>query len=478
MANYAYERLPAFDASFLAFESANTHMHLSWTWIFEGGSLVGPDGGVDIKRVRRHVASRLYRFPRFRQRIEHTPVEGHPVWVDDANFKLHYHVRHTSLTDPGDTRRLKTTTSSIVSQPLDRSKPLWELWVIEGLQDHRFAVVTKTHHCMVDGVATVDLMTGLLDRQPKAEAEEPVDWIPRPAPSAVELGRDMIRDRVSNALSLTQRLGASLQVPSWHDLRDGSHRLGALVGAGIAGSVETPLNRPVGPHRMVNWLQLRRADVQALAARLGGSEIDVVLASIAGAVHRFFHRQGFKLGARPFRVVLPESRRGDSEPGMLGNRASGWIMPLPVGEADAGRRFRGVVSERSRLTTDNRQLGLETLLDLSELAGGRALSLGIDISHRLHPYNLIVTEIPGPQERRYLLDAGLLEAYPQLPLFQNQGMAIGVAHYLDQLDIGLTVDWEIVPDLRAMAQDVRESFEELQALPTPTRRSKKVGAAS
>jgi len=473
MANYAYERLPAFDASFLVFESPNTHMHLSWTWIFEGGSLVGADGGVDIKRVRRHVASRLYRFPRFRQRILYTPIEGHPVWVDDENFKLHYHVRHTSLTDPGDSRRLKTTTSSIVSQPLDRSKPLWELWVIEGLQDGRFAVVTKTHHCMVDGVSTVDLMTGLLDREPQAEAGEPVDWIPRPAPSTFELARDAVRDRVASALSLTQQLTGTLQAPPWSGLRSSSQKLRTLVGAGLAGSVETPLNRAVGPHRMVNWLQLRRSDVVAVAERLGGTASDVVLASIAGAVHRFFQRSNFKLGARPFRVVLPESRRGDDEPGMLGNRASGWIMPLPVGEADPARRYRGVVSERSRLNADNRQLGLEALLDLTELAGGRALNLGIDISRRLHPYNLIVTQIPGPQEPRFLLDAALAEAYPQLPLFQNQGLAIGVAQYLDQLDIGLTVDWEIVPDLRLVAQDIRESFEELQGLPAPVRRTKR-----
>jgi len=479
MANYAYDRMPAFDASFLIFESPNTHMHIAWTWVFEGGSLVGADGGVDIERVRRHVAARLYRFPRFRQRIRFTPLEGHPVWVDDEGFKLHYHVRHTSLTEPGDERRLKTTTSSILSQPLDRSKPLWELWVIEGLQDGGFAIVTKTHHCMVDGVSTVDLMTGLLDREPQEGAAEPVDWIPRPAPTTFELARDALLDRAGGAMALTRRLGASWQDNArLSEIRDGVDKLRQMIGAGMTGAVETPINRPVGPHRMVNWVRLPRPEVEALATALEATPTDIVLASIAGAVQRFFARSGFQLGARPFRVVLPESQRDESEPGTLGNRASGWILPLPVAEADPIRRFRGVVSETRRLHSGNRQLGLEWLLDVSALLGGRALELGIDVSRRLHPYNLIVTQIPGPQEPRYLLDAALVDAYPQLPLFQNQGLGIGVATYRDRLDIGLTADWEILPNLHDFAKDLRLAYDELRTLKAPKRRRPRAAATA
>ncbi len=466
MANYAYERLSAHDASFLLFESPNTHMHIAWTWIFDGGSLVGDDGGVDVARIRRHVAARLFRFPRFRQRIVFTPLEGHPVWVDDDRFKLHYHVRHASLTEPGDERRLQTTVSSIVSQPLDRSKPLWEMWVVEGLQNGRFAVVTKTHHCMVDGVSTVDLMTGLLDVEPRVQPDDPVDWIPRPAPTGAELWRDSMVDRLGLAGAFIRRVaddaralgsapGAELaaRLSTWRD----------VVSASLSGTPTTPVNRAPGPHRFVNWLRLSSDEVRATATRLQGTEDDVVLATVAGALRRHFDRDGFRLRRQSFRIVFPDTQQREAGSGMH-NRASGWIVALPVDEADARRRFRTIAKTTATLTPANRALGLERLLQAAEIGGGRLLQAGVDVSRRLHPYNLIVSRIPGPAAPRFLLDAELGEAYPQLPLFENQSLGIAVSSYVDHLDIGIIADWEVLPDLGPFVTDLRESFQELAAL--------------
>jgi len=467
MANYAYERLSAHDASFLVFESPNTHMHISWAWIFDPGSLVDAEGGVDIDKIRRHVAARLFRFPRFRQRIGYTPLEQHPVWIDDENFKLHFHVRHASLPDPGEERRLQATVSSIVSQPLDRSKPLWEMWIVEGLQGGRFAIVTKTHHCMVDGVSTVDLMTGLLDREPQPEPDDAVEWLPRPAPSAVERWRDSFVDRIGLAATLLRRLaddahdlrGASREelTQRWASWRD-------TLSASVSGAPATPINRPPGPHRFVTWLRLERAEVRAVGERLGGSDDDVVLAIVAGALWRLFRRQGFRLQRQSFRVVVPATRLPDADPGTLHNRAAGWIVPLPVDEADARRRFRAVAKTTSALTEANQTLGLERLLQAAEIGGSFLLHAGIGVSRRLHPYNLIISRIPGPSEPRYLLDAPLREAYPQVPLFENQSLGIAAATYLDHLDIGITADWEVLPDLGPFVADLHESFAELRVL--------------
>jgi WS/DGAT/MGAT family acyltransferase len=442
-------------------------MHIAWTWIFAGGSLLGADGGIDVARIRRHVAARLFRFPRFRQRIVFTPVEGHPVWVDDDRFKLHYHVRHASLTEPGDDRRLQTTVSSIVSQPLDRSKPLWEMWVVEGLEAGRFAVVTKTHHCMVDGVSTIDLMTGLLDREPRGQPDEPVDWIPRPAPTGQELWLDSLRDRVGLAARLVQRLSGDVQevrAASREVIRERLASWRDVVSASLSGAPATPINRPPGPHRFVSWLRLDLGEVRAAAERLHGSEDDVVLATVAGALWRLFRRAGFRLQRQSFRVVMPAAQHRDSDPGMLHNRASGWIVPLPVEEADARRRFRAVAKTTAGLSAANRTLGVERLLQAAEVGGGVVLQAGVDVSRRLHPYNLIVSRIPGPRERRWLLDAELAEAYAQVPLFENQSLGIAVSTYVGHLDIGVIADWEVMPDLGPFVTDLRESFAELAAL--------------
>jgi WS/DGAT/MGAT family acyltransferase len=467
MANYVYERLSAQDASFLHFESPNTPMHLSWTWVFAGGTLTAPDGGVDIARIRQHVASRLYRFPRFRQRLAFTPLEGHPVWVDDEGFKLHYHVRHASLPDPGDDARLKTTTAAIISQPLDRSKPLWELWVVEGLAGGGFAVVSKTHHCMVDGVASVDLMTGLLDETPCAAAGEAPEWIPRPAPSAMALSRDAVVDRLRLASQVAGDGLAGLGSPG-APVR-ALLEIGRALTGGLPRAPETPFNRPVGPHRFVSWTRLPLEETRRIGRRLGATVGDVMLATIGGALGTFCARRGWTPSDGTLRVAVPGNPRPDVERGMLGNRASAWILCLPIDERDPVRRVHATVAELSRAKGTSPASPGEAWLRVAELAGHAGLGAAVRARQWLHSYNLIVTNIPGPRAARHLLDATLVEAYPQVPLFREQGLAVAVANYRDHLHVGLSADWDVVPDVGELALDVRESFAALQDAACPAR---------
>jgi WS/DGAT/MGAT family acyltransferase len=392
------------------------------------------------------------------------PLDGHPVWVDDAGFKLHYHVRHAALPEPGDDGRLKTTTSSIFSQPLDRSKPLWELWVVEGLEGGRFAIVSKTHHCIVDGVSTVDLMTDLLDAAPHTEPGEPVDWIPRPAPTPSGLVRDALVDRVRLGCEVARDAVSALG--AWRafgvgDVADAGRELGRTLGDGLRGAPETPFNRPVGPHRWVNWTRLSLERAKEIGRRLGGTVNDVALATMAGALRDHLRRRGADPSG-PLRVVVPVHQRSDGDRGMLGNRAAGWILPLPIDRPGPVARLHAVSEETSRVKADPGRLNGDPWLRVAELAGSTVLGLGVALRRRLHAYNLIVTNIPEPREARYLLGARLLEAYPQLPLFAEHGLAVAVASYQGELHVGLVADWELMPDLGELVRDIEVAFDELR----------------
>jgi len=463
MANYAYERLRAQDASFLLFEDANTHMHVAWTWIFDGGPLVGDDGGVDVARIRRMVAARLYRFPRFRQRLESVPIDGAPVWVDDERFKLHYHVRHVCLPEPGGLAQLRTATAAVISQPLDRSKPLWELWVVEGLGGGRFAIVSKTHHCLVDGVSTVDLMTGLLDDDPHAAEPEPADWIPRPAPSASALATDTILDRVAIGARAVGTLARGCATAAHGDV-------GAALRAGLAMLERAPdsaINQPVGPHRMVHWLRFDHGGLRAMADRLGGTVNDVILAVVAGGLRRFLLRRPGDVDTSPLRVALPAHVAAPATPGTLGNRAAAWIASLPTHVTDPAERFARVRAAREALTTQQRPELTESLLTVAEAFGSNALELAVRLRHWLHSYNLIVTSIPGPRTPRWLAGARLAEAYPHIPLFRTQALGIAVASYCGGVHVGITTDWDVIPTPSELADDFEASLAELRALAPP-----------
>jgi WS/DGAT/MGAT family acyltransferase len=454
MPHYIAERLAAEDASYLLFESPNAHMHLAWVWLFDGGSLVRPDGGVDIEAVRRHVAARLFRFPRFRQRLAWTPIEGRPAWVDDESFKLRYHVQHAALPEPGDEARLRIMVSQVVSQPLDRSKPLWELWVIEGLPDRRFAVVTKIHHCMMDGRSTVDLMRGLLDVVPHAVPEEAGDWIPRPAPGPEALLRDGLVDRARVALQAVQASARWLGGGAW---RDAIEIGGEVLRASLAPPPATPLNRPVGPHRIVSWVRMPLVDLERAALRAGCGVQDLGLAAVSGAVMRLLARAGTRVTGDEIRVVVPVAA-ADARDG-AGNRTAAAVISLPVALGDVRRRLRAVSRVLAEARRDGQLHNFDFLLQVAALGGRLGLGAGLAARRRLYGCNLIVGDIPAPRAPVHLLDARLVAAYPLVPLLDDQGLGLAFSAYDGGYHVGLVADWEIVPDLEVFASDLRAELD-------------------
>jgi WS/DGAT/MGAT family acyltransferase len=465
VSDYAYERLTQFDNTFLIFENPNAHMHVGSTQIFEPGPLATAEGGIDVERIRRYVESRLHLIPRYRQRLARTPIENHPVWVDDDRFNIFYHVRHTRLPRPGDERLLKRVAGRVMSQQLDFHKPLWELWVIEGLEGGRFAIVHKSHHCMIDGISGADILSTLLSLKPTAKIEAAPRWIPRPAPSAAQMARDEALRRLRAPLQLGRDL--------WKVVRDEDHarrqlaeRLGAargILGTSMRNASSTPFNQDIGPYWRFDWLGMDLDAIRAVKRQLGGTVNDVVLATVAGGVRRYLRdNRQVDVKSLDFRVMAPVSMRTADERGTLGNRVSAWIVPLPLAERDPRARLSRIRQTTSELKESNQALASEVLTGVTEWTGPGLLSLGARLATWGRPFNMVVTNVPGPQEPLYLLGARMLEAYPMVPLFGNLSTGIALFSYDGTLHWGFMADWERIPDLHDFMLAIDRSFRELQ----------------
>jgi WS/DGAT/MGAT family acyltransferase len=469
MARYAYERLSAIDHSFLAMETPHGCMHVASVGIFERGTLRA-DAGVDFEAIRRTVEARLHLMPRYREKLRWVPLEGHPVWIDDASFNLLYHLRHAALPHPGSERQLKRLSARILSQHLDRSKPLWETCVVEGLEGDRFAMIQKTHHCMIDGVSGVDLLTVLLSPTPRLEPAEPAPpFVPRPEPSPWELLRDETLRRAALPLEGLRDLSAFVREARdlRHELARRGRALAETLGWGLRSASETPINRPIGSHRRFDWLRTSIADIRAVRGALGGSLNDVVLATVAGAVRAFLASRGVRTEELRFRVLAPVSVRSEAERGSLGNRVSGWVLELPIGEPDPRARLADVVRQTKGLKERQQALAGELLARLMEWTPSRLFELAARGGQRLLPFNLVVTNVPGPQTPLHLLGAKMLECYPAVPLADRLGLGIALFSYDGALHWGLNADWEQIPDLHEFVLALEASFRELLAVAQP-----------
>lgn len=461
-----YERLGAMDSSLLVFETPETHMHLGGVAIFEAGPLEAPSGGIDIARVQALIAARLHLIPRYRQRLAWIPFHNHPVWVDDEHFNLSYHIRHTSLPRPGDEPQLKRLTGRLMSQQLDRGRPLWEAWIVEGLEGNRFALVTKIHHCMADGIAAVDLLTVLLNPSPDETVEEPASWIPRPVPRPGELLRDELARQLRTPLDALESLREAFRHPLRAVGEAGDVVVAALelIGRGLPSPPETPLNQPIGPHRRFDWTGVDLHDVKAVKNQLGGTVNDVVLTTVTLALARFLERRGLSVESlEDYRVIIPVNVRTAEERGVTNNRASAWLTALPLAERDPVRCYRRIRTTTARLKATKQALGPDAFLRLAEGVNPLLVTLGVRLTARLKPYNLIITNVPGPPLPVYMLGSRLLTGYPLAPLFENQGLAVALFSYDGKLFFGLNADWDLVPDLHWFTRAIAEGFQRLHA---------------
>ena len=471
MTEFHYEPLSYLDASFLALESRSIHMHVTGVAIFDAAPLKSDEGGVDIKRIRAHIHSKLQYIPRYRQRLEWVPYNRNPVWVDDGQFTFDYHVRHTSLPRPGTDTQLKELAGRIVSTKLDRSKPLWELWVVEGLSDNRFAIIAKIHHCMIDGVSGVDLTTILLNVAPDSAIEDAPEWEPRPAPTPTQLA---VAESARTTRRLIDRLGnlgeVAREAPELADrvLDKSAAALSSLRSGWLTPSDRTPLNPDIGPNRRFDWTEMALEEVKAVKNRLGGTVNDVVLATTAGAVRSFLieHRD-FDPNGKEFRVMNPVSTRTQDQKGKLGNRVAMWLIDLPIDEPDPATRYE-LITERTRKLKESKQaLGAATLVELSSGTPITLLSLANRVvGPRLRPFNMTVTNIPGPQFPMYLLESQMLANYPMVPLWAQHGVGIALFSYDGRLLWGIQADYDALADSAEFIEAIQTSFAELAELAT------------
>ena len=459
---YTYERLSAQDNSFLLLERDNIYMHVAATAIYKAGPMRTAAGGVDIEAFRKATEAVLHLIPRYRQKLKWIPYANHPVWIDDEHFNLDYHIRHTSLPRPGTDDQLRRLAGRIMSQRLDRAKPLWEMWVVEGLSEDRFAVVSKVHHCMIDGSAGADLATILMSLTPEVEINEPLPFIPRPVPSSIELLFDHLTRRFSLPY-VAYRTFKEFSENSDGVMAETMKRfraVGELVGYAVRSASDTPLNGSLGPHRRFDWLEMPLEGVKQVRRAYGCTVNDLVLAIVTGAVQKYLKERAIRVDDVDFRVSAPVSLRREEERGELGNKVSSWIVPLPLAEPDAARRLSAITEITSQLKKSKQAMAVELLMAAAEWTPAQLMSLGSRATSG--PINMIVTNVPGPQLPLYMLGAELCEMYPQVPLLENTGLGVALFSYNGRLCWGFNADPELVPDLGRFTELIRTSFEELR----------------
>ena len=435
-------------------------MHVASTLVFEGPA-------PDYDDFREHIASRLHLVPRFRQRLRFVPFDqGRPVWVDDPQFNLTYHVRHTALPAPGSEEQLRTLAARVFSQRLDRSKPVWEMWLVDGLEGGRFGIVAKTHHCLVDGVSGVDITTVLFDAQREApDMPPPQPWHPRPEPSGAELlGRALV-ERATSPAEGARGVRAIFRAPRTRGQGPvGSlEAVGALAKAGIAAPA-SPFNVDIGPYRRFAWVSADLAELKAIKNEVGGTVNDVVLAAVAGALGRHLRAHGHATTDLELKAMVPVSVRADSEHGALGNKVSAMYAPLPVGVTDPAERLR-IVSRRMGDLKESKQAVAATMLtSLADFAPPTILGQAGRLQSGQRFFNMVVTNVPGPQFPLYLMGRELEATYPMVPLAKNQAVCFGIMSYNGQVNFGLIGDYDALGDLDRLAADLEASLEELVAL--------------
>jgi diacylglycerol O-acyltransferase len=460
-----YERLSALDASMVFMETSHTHMHIGEVGILDAGPLRTPGGALDFERLREHIARGLDLVPRHRQRLAFIPIENHPVWVDDAHFNIHYHVRHTALPPPGSMRQLKRLVGHIMSQKLDLSKPLWEMWVVEGLEGGRFAVLNKLHHCMVDGLSAVKVLSAAFSPDPAAPAHPPSTWKPRPAPRPLDLALTELQRRISAPAALARRVSTAVEDPArtLRAIQDAAEGAIAAVAGKLQPASTTPLNvDEVGPHRRVDWVRFDLDEVKAIKNRLGGKVNDVVLATVAGAVRRYLQAHRTPVDGLDFRVVVPISRRAPAAAGELGNRVVPTLARLPIDIRDPRDRLRAVTDITQVLKASKEVYAIELFEETANWADAPLLTKLLRRATRWWAGNLIVTDVPGPQVPLYMAGARLLEGYPFVPMMANQALGIALLSYDGGLYWGFNADWDAIDDLHALVGCFVDAFAELK----------------
>jgi diacylglycerol O-acyltransferase / wax synthase len=452
------DRLTGLDSAFLHLEDhSSAHMHVASVMVFEGKA-------PKYEEFLDPILSRLHLVPRYRQKLAFVPFgQGRPVWADDPHFNPRYHIRHTGLPQPEDETALKQLAGRIFSQRLDRSKPLWEMWLVAHMAKERFAVIAKTHHALVDGISGVDITTVLFDASPEPlqPPRPPAPWVARPLPGQAKLLGDALLERSTVPGEMLKGARAVLRTPrkALAHLKETVVGVGATTLAGVsAPAPHSPFNVDITSHRRYTWVDGELQQFKAIKNSLGGTLNDVVLAVVSLALGRHMRAQGLDTEGLVLKAMVPVSVRAEVERGALGNRVAAMWAPLPVGVPDPAECLAQVRLEMDGLKHSGQAVGAEVLTNLAGFAPPTILSQAARLQARQRFFNLVVTNVPGPQFPLYLLGRKLKALYPVVPLARRQALGIAVMSYDGHLGFGLLGDYDALPELETIAYELERSI--------------------
>jgi diacylglycerol O-acyltransferase / wax synthase len=467
------EWMSPIDSSFLHVENATTPMHIGAVSIFEGP----PPPFEDLRAM---VAGKLELVPRYRQKIRNVALAiSSPAWIDDPHFSLDYHLRHTAVPAPGSEQQLREMASRVFSQHLDRDKPLWELWVVERLEGGRWALLSKVHHCMVDGVAATDLMSVMFSDTTVGAA--PREWAPAPEPSDIELFVRTLAHRATpdgQLQTLRRVLAAPLQ--TLRSLAE-TARATAAASSSMRPVSASSLTGAIGPHRRWSWAQVRLSDVKRVRTALGGTVNDVVLTLITNGFRELLLSRGEDVPEdQVIRTMVPVSVRGKGEHGVYNNRVSAVFAGLPVGLTEPVRRLERIRAEMDGIKESKQAVAGDVLTSISGFAPPLLLALGsrlVTLSPRLNMHTA-TTNVPGPQQPVQTLGRRMLESYPFVPVVGSIRIVVAIFSYDGGLYFGVTGDYDGAPDIDVLTAGIAGGIDALLALvpaptPTPARRARR-----
>lgn len=452
------QRMSPLDASFLHLEDDNSSMHIGSTAIFEGPAPTQAE-------FRLMVEAKLPLVPRYRQKVRFVPLElGRPVWEDDPHFNICYHVRHTALPSPGGQVQLRNLIGRVMSQMLDRTKPLWEMWVVEGLEDGHWALISKTHHAMVDGVSGTDLLAVMLDASPDPERPAAPKWQPEQPVSNSRLLATAVAERAVSPYEIVRTARRIARAPRQFVTEAAQTAKGLASMAGVAvPTAATSLNGPIGPHRRYSWARGSVSDVKGVRSALGGTLNDVVLAAISQGFRELLQSRGEQVDGRTVRSLVPVSVRRPGEKGTYNNRVSAMFAELPIGIADPVDRLRAVTEQLARLKDSKQAVAGDVLTGLAGFAPPVLLAVGTRVAFRAPQRNIntVTTNVPGPRVQLYAAGRTMLEAFPYVPLAGRVRIGIAIFSYLDTLNFGVTGDYDTTEDLDVLANGIEAGMTDL-----------------
>ncbi len=458
------DRMSPLDATFLHIEDGVNHMHIASCARFEGPA---PSYEALVELFR----GKLPLVPRYRQKVRFVPGSiGRPVWVDDAHFRIDYHIRHTALPPPGSDDDLRNLMGRLMSQQLDRNRPLWEVWMVEGLADGTWALISKVHHCMVDGISGTDLMALVLDASPGGSPPVEDDWHPAAEPSDTDLIRDAINDTLASPAELARWARSSLRGPKAMLAHAGEVLQGAkAMGQALRPNVELSIEGTIGPHRRWAWARTSLADVKRIRATLGGTVNDVVLAAITSGFRDLLLSRGDEIDGVVVHTLVPVSVRSAGDH-TANNQVSGMIAALPVGIADPVERLQAIREQMAGLKDSHQAVAAGALVEMAGFAPPMLLSMGlrtaIGVMRRMpqRSVNTVTTNVPGPQIPLYACGCEMLEYLPFVPLSQGVRTGVAILSYNGKVGFGVTGDWDTVPDVAVLAEGIERCVAELLAL--------------